>query len=395
MPRFEPFPALRYDLGRVDLGNVIAPPYDVIAPEDAARLAGRSPYNAVGLELAQDEPGRDRYEAARARLDAWTASGVLVEDPRPGFYVYRMGFADDDGRPRQTTGVIGALALDVDGRGEVLPHERTMSRPKDDRLRLLRACSTNLSPIWALSLAPGLSTAAEPAGPPIARCTDDEGVHHRLWRVDAPAVLEAISATVASAPVVIADGHHRYETAMAYRQERRAANGDRPGSYDLVMAYVVELAGDQLGVKPIHRLVAGLPDGFPLLDALSSHFAIEPIAPPFDDMAARVVAEDALAVVTGGRAWLLRPHEGGARTDTELLEAALAGMPPHILGHHHAAHEVVARVEKGDAQAGFVLRPVSVAQIAAAAAARRRLPAKTTFFHPKLRTGLVFRRLEE
>src|SRR5690606_22470218 len=151
------------------------------------------------------------------------------------FYAYRMGYRDERGGLRQTSGIVGALTL---GTGDVLPHEQTTPKAKSDRLDLLRACRTNLSPLWALSTAPGLSSLAELPGPPVARATDDEGVHHRLWKVDAPGIVAAISEAVAARPLVIADGHHRYETASTYREERRAVDG--PGPWDAVMAYVVE-----------------------------------------------------------------------------------------------------------------------------------------------------------
>ncbi|MDQ6909905.1 MAG: DUF1015 domain-containing protein, partial [Actinomycetota bacterium] len=156
MPRFEPFAGTRYDLSRVDLADVVAPPYDVIGPEEQGVLEARSPHNAVRVELARDEGGQDRYELARRRLDDWAVAGILVDDTAPSFYIYRMGYRDENGRPRQTTGVLGALGLDDDG--TVLPHERTMAKPKHDRLNLLRATRTNLSPIWGLSLGEGLSS---------------------------------------------------------------------------------------------------------------------------------------------------------------------------------------------------------------------------------------------
>ena len=153
MPGFEPFAGIRYDGEKVALDKVVAPPYDVIGPDERHHLEERSPYNVVHIDLARDEPERDRYTAARCRFDDWLAAQVLVADLEPAFYVYRMGYHDPDGRPRQTSGVIGALELSVPGEGDVLPHERTIPKPKDDRLNLLRACRANLSPIWVLSLA--------------------------------------------------------------------------------------------------------------------------------------------------------------------------------------------------------------------------------------------------
>jgi uncharacterized protein (DUF1015 family) len=402
VPRFEPFAAVRYSPDRVEVGDVVAPPYDVIGPEEQARLEARSPYNVVHVDLAPEETGEagagDRYEAAGCRFEEWLASGVLVVDPEPAFYVYKMGWRGDDGLPRQTSGVLGLLELDGAGSRAVLPHERTMAKPLDDRLRLMRACGANVSPIWTLSMAPGLSATWQPEGPPIARCTDDDGVHHRLWPLRAPAALEAVAGTVGSAPVVIADGHHRYETALAYRAERRASNPDQPDPADLVLAYVVELADEQLGVRPIHRLISDLPQDFALVDAFSQSFSAQAAGPPSEGLAQRMSRAGALALVTPDQAYLLQPlaapQPGEHMADTELLEPALASLPAHTLAYHHDLSTVLALVEKGEAQAAVLVRPVTVAQIATAATAGRRLPQKTSFFHPKPRTGLAFRLLE-
>jgi uncharacterized protein (DUF1015 family) len=394
VPRFEPFRAVRYDPERVELERVIAPPYDVIAPDDRARLESRSPWNVVRIDLAEPEADRDRYANACHHFHEWLRSGVLLTDDEPSFYVYRMGFHDEQGRPRQTAGVIGALELSVPGEGDVLPHERTMSKPKDDRLNLMRACRANLSPVWGLSLAEGLGALCELPGPPIARATDDEGVHHRLWRISQPGVVDAIASAVASSPVVIADGHHRYETALAYRDEQRG-----PGPHDLLMAYVVELADEQLTVRPIHQLVTGLPPGFDVLAALAPFFDAFDAGPPraTATIGARMTDAGALALVLPDQVWLLRPRPdapAGGDLDSGRLAAALETLPAPTIEYEHRLDEVLAAVAKGDADAGFLLRPATIAQIAATARARRRMPPKTTFFYPKPRTGLVFRRLD-
>ena len=401
MPRFEPFAGVRYDPTRVDLDDVIAPPYDVVGPDERARLEARSPWNVVRIDLSEPDGDRDRYENACHHFHEWLDAGVLVADEEPSFYVYRMGFHDEQDRPRQTAGVIGALELSVPGEGDVLPHERTMSKPKDDRLNLMRACRANLSPVWGLSLASGLSSLCELPGPPVGRGTDEEGVHHRLWRISQPGVVEAIASAVASAPVVIADGHHRYETALAYRDEQRAAGSDA-GPQDLLMSYIVELADEQLTVRPIHRLVSGLPPELDLVEALSPFFDPFEAGPVSGavSLPARMADTGSLAMVWRAQTWLLRPHpdafteaggEGGL--DSSRLAAALDALPDHDVAYQHGVDAVVAAVEKGNAQAGFLLRPATVAQIAAAARAGRRMPPKTTFFYPKPRTGMVFRRL--
>ncbi len=190
-----------------------------------------------------DDPrtGLDRYQSAAAHLARWIGEGILQRDSAPAFYAYRMT-APGGGT---TTGVIGALGCDPGG-DDVLPHEQTMPKDTSDRLDLLRACRTNLSPIWGLSLSAGVSKTFEPDGPPTAEATDDDGVGHALWVLDDDAVIEAIAAGVGAAPLVIADGHHRYQTALTYQAERRAA-GDSGGGYHSIMALVVELSRGPAG----------------------------------------------------------------------------------------------------------------------------------------------------
>ena len=396
MPAFHPFRGVRYATPDGRLDDVLAPPYDVITPDDRAALVGRSPYNAVRVELPADEEGRDRYEVAASLWETWQGEGVLSTDDEPSFYVYRMGYHDEAGRPRQTTGVIGALHLSTLDEGDVLPHEHTTPKARADRLDLLRACRANLSPIWVLSTTPGLSELCEQSGPPDARGTDPEGVHHRMWRVSQPGLVEAFTAAVAASPVIVADGHHRYETALAYRDERRAATGGAAGAYDAVMAWVVEAREDQLTVAPTHRLVAGLPDGFDLRQALAAHFDVEPAEAAPEELAGRMATEGALALVTAEGRWLLRPTAATEAAsehalDSSRLDVALATLPPHALSYQHGVAETLAEVAAGRAQGAVLLRPATVDQIAEVGRGAARMPAKTTFFTPKPRTGMVFR----
>ncbi len=402
MPRFEPFAGIRYDTDRVDLDDVLAPPYDVIDAEAQAELESRSPYNVVHVDLPRAEDGVDRYTAAARRFDAWLAEGVLRPDSESGFYAYSMGYADPAGQRRQIVGVLGALEVVAPGEGDVLPHEETQHKVRDDRLRLLEACRADLSPVWGLSTAEGLTALATAApGPPAARYTDEEGVHHRLWPLTQPGVVEAVAATVASAPVVIADGHHRYATAVVHRDRRRAARGRAGGDEDLVLALVCELADGQAGVRPIHRLIAGLPEDFDLVGALEPFFEVVPVDDAPSDLPDRMAGAGALGLLLAtGEARLLVPRAAVAAgedppPDAALLDRALAALPPHRLGFDHSLGSLAAEVASGKAQAGVLLRPVAVTQIARAARAGRRMPTKTTFFHPKPRTGMVFRRLRD
>jgi uncharacterized protein (DUF1015 family) len=411
VPDLFPFPGLRYQPAALDadLGAVTAPPYDVIDEEARARLEATHPRNAVRLILPRDaEPG-DRYERARATFEQWRAEGVLTSDA-PHLYVYRMGFTDESGTPRRMTGVIGALALSPPGEGSVLPHERTMPKAKSDRLDLLRSVRANLDPVWGLSLSSGLSDLFEPviaAGGPSASCVDDDGVEHCLFPVEGELV-ERIRATVAAQPLVIADGHHRYETALAYQEQQRAAGVDDPGA-DRIMMLVVELAEDQLVVRPIHRTLSGVAPDF--RSRLSDVCQVIPLGPNTAEGVRQLTVEmdrtGSMGLVHGAGLALLTPRPAVLGPDLEVLpeplrvvdaarfDAILArvGVPPEI-DYRNDAVTVAAMVAKGAADAAVLLRPVSVAQIDTVAEAGLRMPQKTTFFQPKPLTGLVFRSLD-
>ncbi len=413
MPDFQPFHGLRYDEA-IDMNATCAPPYDVIGDAERAGLAARTPYNVVHIDLpipdADDAPGatpEDPYHRSARLLGEWQEDRVLVTDEEAGFYVYRMGFHDEHGRARQTTGVIGALTLSPPGDGRILPHEQTTPKAKSDRLDLLRATHANLSPIWGLSLAEGLTDLCEVPGPPVARATDAQGVHHRLWRVTSPAIVEAIGQAVSSTPIVLADGHHRFETSLAYRDERRAAANGAGGAYDATMALVIELTDRELSVQAIHRLFRGLPVAKRSSDAVVN--ALEPWFDAFDagagstDLLARMDDAGALGLVMpDGQAWLLRPRPGAFPDGTPDLDsarlqvAASVAFPQAEVTWQHGVEHILARVADTaeDFDFGVLLRPVGIAQIAACAHGGARMPPKSTYFYPKPLTGMVFRSLD-
>ena len=396
VPRFEPFAGLRYDPS-VPLDAVIAPPYDVVGPEERAELARRHRANAIHVELpVEDRPaGLDRYEHAAALLRSWIDEGIVLRDAAPAFYAYRMTAPGGD----RTSGVIGALGCEPIG-GDILPHEQTIPKDKSDRLSLLRACHANLSPIWGLSLTDGLSILYQQTGPPLATATDDTGVVHELWVIDDPATVDAISLSVGSSPVVIADGHHRYETALAYQAERRAAREGARGDHDFVMALVVELAPDQLTVRPIHRMITGVPESADVVKAFGAWFDTVHAGPADEQVVGAVAESDALALITSRDVWLLTPREqayeaAGSDLDSSVVALAVDGIPGASTEYHHDWRTVVSTVIAGSADAAVLLRPVTVRQIGEWAHARRRMPPKSTYFHPKPRTGMVFRSVED
>lgn len=402
MPAFAPFRGVRFDPERTVAADVTAPPYDVIDEHQRAALIERCADNVVRIDLPAGEDGRDPYEVAPGLLAAWMAEGTLVRDENPAFYAYRLDYTDDAGVERSTSGVLGALTLERPGEGGILPHEHTTPKAKSDRLRMLQVCRANLSAVWGLVPADGLTALLQVDDDPVADFVEDS-VRHRFWVVDDPDRVAAISDAVGDAPMVIADGHHRFETSLAYRDERRATDG--AGPWDAALFWAVELNDEQLSVRPIHRLISGLPPGTDLPTLLARHFTAEPFEgidgpDSLDDaVVARLVDDGALALVLPDVVYRLRPRdgafEGGRDLDTVRLDTALAALPPHDLVYQHGVGNVVHRVRSGEAQAGVLLRPASVTQILDIAHGGERMPPKTTFFHPKPRTGLVIRLLDE
>ena len=275
MPGFAPFRALRYPAG-TDLQAVIAPPYDVLSEADVDALVARDPHNIVHVDVPRG--GADRYHVAAGTLRDWLAQGVLVQDEVPSFTIYRMRFTDATGADRTISGVLGGLEVMQYGDRGVLPHERITPKASTDRLDLTRATGANLSPVWGLSLANGLTAALAEPGDPLGSMTVD-GVEHAVERVTDPDRIAAIAAVIGSDDVLIADGHHRYGVSQQYRDEVRAATGRTDTDAEYTLAFVNELVADQLSIEAIHRVYTGIS-----LDELRSDlaacFEIEPAPAP-------------------------------------------------------------------------------------------------------------------
>lgn len=403
MARLEPFLAIRYDPERVDPDTVIAPPYDVVGAKQRAELASLSPYNAIyiDLPLPDESRGLDRYENAARTFNSWLENGVVRSDPRAAFYLYQMTFHDDRGRRRSMTGLLCALGLDLEGRGDVLPHEQTMPKDRLDRLSLLRTTRLNTSPIWGLSLARGLTDVCREAlldlGAADFRATDESGVVHELWAVTDEARVAQICELGKSAQVLLADGHHRYQTACMYARQCRENNGGKPGPYDLTLAFVVELSEDELSIRAIHRLIKGVPAD-QLIELVSQWFRVEPA--PEDLVALPATSTPGvIGLFTHDGYKLLYPlnsllEASDEDLDSSRLEVVLASLPDHDITYEPGWHEAVVAVRENRADAAFFLRPVAVEKIEAVAETGRLMAPKSTFFHPKPRTGMAFRSLE-
>jgi uncharacterized protein (DUF1015 family) len=396
MPELLPFRGLRPDPAVVGpLDDFVCPPYDVISDEERLELLRRSPYNFVRLEL----PGGD-YVAAASSFEQWKAAGVFSRDESPALYGYRMSYKLPGGEARSTLGVIGALVLEPLGEG-VLPHEETTPKAKTDRLDLIRAIKANTSPIWCLCSEPGLAEAVSQArsqAPDLTAVRDRDGNLHEIWGIFEPTRLEALAKVASSGPLLIADGHHRYETALAYHAEQQAkgmARRERADGDGAVMALVVELSEGGPSVLSIHRLVSGLPQGADPLGAFKAAFALSPAAANDEGLLDEMAAAAAVGVVTPAGSFLARPLPGGPSSSSELdsarVDAALSSLPPHQLSYEHDVEEAIRAVREGRADLAVFCRPARVDQIAAAGRGGKRMPPKTTLFWPKPLSGMVVR----
>jgi uncharacterized protein (DUF1015 family) len=385
MPRVSPFTGLVFDTAVAGpLEAVTAPPYDVIGEEARRAFLRSSTYSVVHLDLSEDDEHRDRYERAGALLARWREDGALVPSSEPRYFAYEMDFRLD-ARERSIRGLFCALELE-DWGGRVIPHERTMPGPIEDRLRLLRATGANLSAVYGAISGPCAPLASlldrVCAGQPTHAMTDDEGVVHRMWPVDPD---PAIAGWLEAEPLLIADGHHRYTTALHYRAERRATGG--PGAWDAVLALVVDAGMQELPVLPFHRVV--LEGAAPTAGARVRDLA-EVLAELDDDKLVYgiVSREDGLV------AHRVADLEGDPPTVSALHEQVLGIDTPGRLRFTPDAAVAESAVRAGEAVAAYLLPPTTTDRIRTVIARRERLPQKSTFFWPKPRTGMVIRPLE-
>jgi uncharacterized protein (DUF1015 family) len=395
VPRFEPFQALRYRRN-IDLHDVCSPPYDVLSDADRLALATQHANNIVLIDMPVSATG-NAYEHAATVLKQWMSDGVMVRDETPSFTLYRMRFTDSTGKPRNVVGVIGALEVVDEGAGGVLPHERTTPKAKTDRLELTRATDANLSPVWGLSLAAGLSTLLTEPAELLGELTDDLGVVHSVERVTDDARIAAISAAIAAHPVVIADGHHRYAISRTYRDETRERTNSTTTGAELTLTYINELIDEQLSVAAIHRLYEGITYK-QLAAALSPFFTINDADPVGETTLSQMNERGSLCLVakTGRTHWLTPIAEkfaGVRNLDSAYLEHALSSVQ-HEVRYQHGVSEVQRELQTSDATAAILIRPVSVAEIQRTANEGLLMPPKSTFFTPKLRTGFVLREMK-
>jgi uncharacterized protein (DUF1015 family) len=408
MAEVEPLPALHYNLAAIpSLADVTAPPYDVIDASLRASLLARSPLNVVEIDLPQAPGGGDPYEHAAETLEEWTLDGVLAADREPTIWALEQEYATPDGSRLVRRGFLARVRVTAYGAGLVRPHERTQPGPKEDRLRLTRTTRHNLSPILAVH--PGsVWDAIEPhvAADPWGEVTDEDGTTHRVWRIADPEVHVAVAAGLTDAELLIADGHHRYETARTYADE---IGGDGPHRYTLMC--LVSLEDPGLTIFGTHRLLTEF-DAEQLERGIREHFEIEEVAAERADPAGvegvgvfgfldsdravrlRLRDADAVNAALGGRSEAYRRLDAVILEELILKEAlGMSGddiAAKRGLGYAKGAEEARAAIRDGDYDAAFLLRPTPVGQVREVAAAGETMPPKSTFFYPKLLTGIVF-----
>jgi uncharacterized protein (DUF1015 family) len=418
--RIRPFRALRYDPARVDFSRVIAPPYDVIAAEERASLYDRDPHNAIRLELTRDiaDEAATDYAEIRETLMSWRKDGVLLHEDAPALYALRQGFTTADGQRHERESFFALLHLEDYARRIVRPHERTLAGPKADRLKVLRAARANLSPVFLLyedreeSLAPVLRAAAQKA---LATAREESGATHALARIDDASAVRAAEAFLSSRPVVIADGHHRYETALAYRDERRAAGDASPDApHEWILACFANAFAPGTLLLPIHRLVCkgSAPTPAAWRERLPGWTQRE-VALDDPSRIDAVLARE-LAPLAPRHAFAVDDASGSLR----IFSRAAAGDELSVRVLHREVIEGVFGLDEAAVRDGAIAYPKSAAQTARdlragrgvvalylnplrpddvfrVTAAGEVLPQKSTFFTPKLPTGVVFRALDE
>ncbi|ASQ89628.1 hypothetical protein CHL67_00585 [Prosthecochloris sp. GSB1] len=423
MPEIIPFKGLRYDPETAgDMAGILCPPYDIIPSAMQHELYERSPYNAVRLELPVED---DPYGAAAERIAGWLTEGALVQDDEAALYPYYQTYADPDGKEYTRKGFFCALRLYEFEEKQVLPHERTLSGPKKDRLNLFSRTRTNISGIFGLYADEALQ-ADKLIDDFVSETTplvdaEFQGVRNRLWKIVDHELVARVQQVLLDRQVYIADGHHRYETGVTYRNRRREENPVHTGNepYNFILTYLANVYDEGLIIFPLHRMVHNLPEFNPgyLLSKLEEHFTIQPLDDR-SDLKRYLDAEDS-------------SHAFGVVSEKGVYGIRLKGSPDTVLGDAVSAplqqlgvvvlHEVILQrilgigleamrsqtnlvyteddrevfdgVKQGDVQVGFIVKPTTVRQVLDISGEGEVMPQKSTYFYPKIMTGLVMHRL--
>ena len=387
--------------------DLLAPPYDIITPEYKEELYEKSPYNIVRIDFGRELPGDDsvenKYTRAKQSLDAWLKEQVLVTSPSPCFYSYEISYALH-GKEQRLRGFLGLVRLEELGKGNIHPHECTHSKPKKDRLDLMRICSANISPIFSLYNSPDKTTSSMLAEinktEPYIEAKDSDGSVHRLWTIQDSSSISIIMNELADKAIFIADGHHRYETALEYQREMREKEGpsDTANPCDYVLMFLANMSDEGLTILPTHRLVKNIPHD--ALESLSTDFEIREMRGHFNIADSIAGKRDVFGLYKGSDSWYKLSYRGEGISDAppalkDLDVTILHELIFKKLGiYENIAYEMdvdkcISLVREGNFGAAFFLNSTRVEDVERVALASLRMPPKSTYFYPKLLTGLV------
>ncbi len=432
MAHIEPFRALRYDPTRVSIPQVVTQPYDKITPEMQDAYYAASPNNLVrvilGKEHAGDHASQNRYTRAAQSFQHWRREGIFMQDAEPSLYLYVQRFTVPGGTTeRERRGFIALGKLEDYSNGIIFRHEKTLAKPKADRLELLRATQAHFGQLFMLYSDPAaeIEGLLAPEGDPDLETLDEYGVSHRVWKFSDPGLVRAVQEKMRDKKLVIADGHHRYETALNYRNERRAAGGSGAAApYDMVMMTLVNMDSPGMVILPTHRVVHGLPSfsSSAFREGASAYFSVEEVDASVDAARASVILREAgrvgtaLLAVTADRVFLLdraKSVPSAVFAGWSLRQQALDVVQLHkcllegVLGISEEAvreqrnvryirdiGEAMSQARSGSANVTFLMNPARMTQVRDIAFAGEVMPQKSTDFYPKLLTGLTIYALE-
>jgi len=407
MAEILPFRGILYNVAKVSAEDVLAPPYDLITPEYQDELYRKSPYNVVRIDFGKEQPGdndiKNKYTRARQYLEKWIEEGIMLISDKPSFYAYEMSYSFE-GEEKKLIGFLGLVRLEELGKGKIYPHESTYSKPKQDRLNLLRTCRANTSPIFSLykstdgKVSAILSRVSQ--SKPYLEAVDSAGAIHQIWRIDGTEELEIFREELKDKDIFIADGHHRYETSFEFQREMRSKEKTPSGRqpFDYVLMFLANMADRGITILPTHRLVKEIPDD--INRRLSEYFEICPV----QDF-------DILKKMAGGRyvfgffqnladLWYLLRFKGNNLTEIHpalreveviilhelVLKKVLEGVD---IDYEMDVKKALDKVRSGKFRAAFFLNPTRVEDVEKAAFTSVRMPPKSTYFYPKLLTGVI------
>ncbi len=421
MTHIKPFKAVHYNPARIDdFFKVVCPPYDVISKDQQNRLHNLSPFNFVNLELAKETPRDDdnnnKYTRAQKTYEDWLRDGVLIEDEKPSIYFYKQEYKVL-GEKHSRYGFIALMRLQEDGDARIFPHENTHSAAKEDRLKLWSMLKSNLSSIFVCfsdskKKVDHIFTKYVSPTKPLMDFMDEEKVRHILWKLEDPDQIHNIQAILEDQPLFIADGHHRYEVAQEYQRlrSRGKPKGGPEAPYDYVMTYFTNMDSNDLQIFPIHRIINKLPKS---LDFLEEFFRVDKIKKKEDlavllaksgktECSIGVYSRDGMHLLRLKNRMLINQHIHEGSEDYRQLDATVlkyfildrVGVSSDQIIYSKDVNEAMSMVDNSQAQISFVLNPVKVQQIKAIALNGERMPPKTTYFYPKVLSGLTVYKID-